>query len=113
MPDCSNQTGYDVLPLRIDFVGQEFPWFYPLALNGREIDGIYVGGIEYAPAEYEYELEGGHIMSITLAGGTRYVKERTCEPIIKGGRCTCSECGCTWLSMPRYCNRCGAEVISE
>lgn len=50
MSDCSNTAGYDVLRLQADFEGQEFPWMYPLALNGRSIQGVYVDGERYKRA---------------------------------------------------------------
>ena len=49
MSDCStNANGpYDVARLRIEFEGEEIPWMYPLALNGRSIQGVYVDGEQH------------------------------------------------------------------
>lgn len=44
MSDCSNNAGYDVLRMWADFEDQEFPWFYPLALNGRKLASLELAG---------------------------------------------------------------------
>ena len=49
MDNNKKQTGYDTCHLRIEFNTGK-PWFYPLALNGREPTRFYVGGVEYVPA---------------------------------------------------------------
>lgn len=41
------QESYDVCRLRIEFDGDETPWMYPLALNGRSIQGVFVDGERY------------------------------------------------------------------
>lgn len=38
------QEGYDVCRLRIEFEDGEFPWLYPLALNGRVIKAMFADG---------------------------------------------------------------------
>ena len=61
MSDCStNANGpYDVARLRIEFEGEEIPWMYPLALNGRVIQGVYVDGKRYERVrECEFEWRG-------------------------------------------------------
>lgn len=73
MSDCRNSTGYDVLKLRIDFAGQEFPWMYPLALNGREVEAVYIGGVLYEPAEDMLEVHNGRVDAI-VRDGVRYVR---------------------------------------
>ena len=52
MSDCSNSSmaPYDVCRLRVEFSGEENPWMYPLALNGRIIQGVFVDGVRYVPA---------------------------------------------------------------
>lgn len=49
MSDCRvpEPRGYDVARLRIEFEGEEIPWMYPLALNGRSIQGVFVDGERY------------------------------------------------------------------
>ena len=49
MSDCSNSSmqPYDVARLRIEFDGEEIPWMYPLALNGRTISGVFVDNERY------------------------------------------------------------------
>ena len=49
MSDCSMNAwgGYDTLMLHIDFEGEEQPWTYPLALNGRRIERVLIGGDLY------------------------------------------------------------------
>ena len=51
MSDCSTNAfkGYDTLMLHIDFKDEETPWTYALALNGREIEHVFVGGQEHYP----------------------------------------------------------------
>jgi len=58
MSDCANggrnvpdRNGYPTMRLRVEFAGEEQPWMYPIALNGREVIGIYVDGVEYAPID--------------------------------------------------------------
>lgn len=63
MSDCSNTAGYDVLRLQADFEGQEFPWMYPLALNGRRLMRLTANG----PLPQRFELS---------VNGVRYVPAR-------------------------------------
>ena len=55
MSDCSDsrmeRRGYGVMRIRAEFDGPDtdFPWVYPLALNGRRMTALYVDGIEYRP----------------------------------------------------------------
>ena len=37
--------------IEIAFEGQERLWVYPLALNGRKIERVTIGGVEYAPVK--------------------------------------------------------------
>ena len=98
MSDCStNANGpYDVARLRIEFEGEEIPWMYPLALNGRVIKGVFVGN-------------------------ERYVPERECAPTIEPWKSDvakfdayCGNCGCEigdkLMRLPNYCPHCGARV---
>ena len=58
MSDCANggrgvyarPDGHGTLRLRIEFHGGEKPWEYPVALNGRHVRAVYVGGERYVPA---------------------------------------------------------------
>lgn len=68
MSDCSSQNGYDAIMLRIDFEGEQQPWMYPLALNGRVMKGVYVDG-------------------------ERYERVRECEYVYDGKWFACSACG--------------------
>jgi len=58
MSDCTH-GGRDVYEptckIEIRFKEQERLWVYPLALNGREIDGVKIRGVEYEPIQ-ECEL---------------------------------------------------------
>lgn len=56
MSDCTNggrnvydRDGYPTLRLRVEFESGETPWMYPIALNGREVTGIYVDDVRYVP----------------------------------------------------------------
>lgn len=55
MGDCSNHgmrpQGRDVMRIRAEFDGPDtdFPWVYPLALNGRALKRLTVDGVEYRP----------------------------------------------------------------
>ena len=40
-------SGYETLMLHLEFEGQEVPWMYPLALNGRKLSKVVIGGEEY------------------------------------------------------------------
>ena len=53
MSDCSTNAwkGYDTLMLHIDFAGEDQPWTYPLALNGRKVERVMIGGVEYVKKE--------------------------------------------------------------
>ena len=62
MSDCSNQSGYDAIMLHIDFEGEEQPWMYPLALNGRVIERVLIGGELYKPVRCPFcgaRVKGG------------------------------------------------------
>ena len=51
MSDCANGGRNVYQPacnIRIEFDAGR-PWVYPLALNGRTIDAVSIGGMEYAP----------------------------------------------------------------
>ena len=52
MSDCRNggRGAYDVCRLRIEFSGEAISWMYPLALNGRTIEAVFVDGRRYVPA---------------------------------------------------------------
>lgn len=61
MSSCVN-GGRDVpnpvLRLRVEFAGEHDPWEYPLALNGRRVEAVYVGGVRYVPApEVDWDCE--------------------------------------------------------
>ncbi len=52
MSDCTNggRNVYEpTCTIKIKFEGQERLWVYPLALNGRTIESVEVGGVEYEP----------------------------------------------------------------
>ena len=94
MSDCQvpDPQGYDVARLRIEFQGEEIPWMYPLALNGRVMKGVYVDG-------------------------ERYERVRECRAIaiynMHDEWCgdECSACGYEWYEdEPRFCPHCGARV---
>lgn len=65
MSDCRvpmavyrREGGEPVLRLRVEFYGEADPWDYPLALNGRHVRAVYVGGVRYVPAaERDYDCE--------------------------------------------------------
>lgn len=54
MSDCAH-GGREVYELackiEIKFKNQERPWVYPLALNGREIEAVTIGGVVYEPKQ--------------------------------------------------------------
>lgn len=95
----TNANGpYDVARLRIEFEGGEIPWMYPLALNGRVIQGVFVDGERYThehTCRMEYQTEG-----------------------MQRGWWKCLECGeamdtieaCGGRKPPRWCGNCGARV---
>ena len=100
MSDCANQNGYDAIMLRIDFEGDEQPWTYPLALNGRVMERVTIGG-------------------------ERYERVRECENQYKHDVYSfeCSKCCCdvsggdeyghnSTHGRFRYCPNCGAKVVS-
>lgn len=99
MSDCANggRNVYEpTCTIKIKFEGQECLWVYPLALNGRTIESVSIGGVEYEP-KTECQLE---------------------ECSWDDGQCTwgvrCTACdtrfehthGVLWNKCPR----CGAEV---
>ena len=80
MSDCRN-GGRDVYapacPITIEFEGKEQPWTYQLALNGRKMRRITVGGVEYAPddadEEWITEMVDGALKVVAIErGGTRF-----------------------------------------
>ena len=103
MSDCADggrnvyQRPHQTLRMRMEFVGDNQPWMYALALNGREVDGLYLDGVKYVP-------------------------ERTCEmEHIKGGAMydvwRCSACGYEYAEsvaetsiVQGYCPNCGAKI---
>lgn len=38
------------MELKAEFAGQEKPWVYPLALNGRKLEAFYINGVRQVPA---------------------------------------------------------------
>lgn len=59
MSDCRNggRSVYEpTCTIKISFEGDERLWVYPLALNGRKIESVSIGGVEYEPMR-ECELE--------------------------------------------------------
>lgn len=55
MSDCANggrNTYEPACRIEIEFDDGR-PWTYPLALNGRTIGRVTIGGIEYEPREEE------------------------------------------------------------
>lgn len=92
MSDCRvpEPQGYDVCRLRIEFQGDEIPWMYPLALNGRSIQGVFVDS-------------------------ERYERVRECElEHHETGWVSCRECNTSWKNdrphVYRRCPYCGARV---
>lgn len=65
MSDCKHggRDAYDVMRLQADFEGQEHPWMYPLALNGRRLLRLTANG----PLPQRFELS---------INGVRYVPAR-------------------------------------
>lgn len=55
MSDCANggrnvyQRPHETLRMRMEFVGENQPWMYALALNGREVDALYLDEVRYVP----------------------------------------------------------------
>ena len=94
MSDCSNRFGYDAIMLRIDFKGEDTPWMYPLALNGREMERVTIDGVRFEPVR-ECERE--------------YYKPTN--------MLVCSKCGCGMdkqldkYCFLNYCPNCGAKVV--
>ena len=39
------------LRIVIEFEGEEKQWTYPLALNGRRVNSVYLDGVRYAPTK--------------------------------------------------------------
>lgn len=115
--------GYDVCRLRIEFEGEEIPWMYPLALNGRTINGVFVNDEEYlAESDWRFvEITAEHVDCEQGKVITRYERVRECAPTIEPwGSDTakfdayCGNCGCEigdeLMRLPNYCHRCGARV---
>lgn len=51
MSDCANggrNTYEPACRIEIEF-DKGRPWIYPLALNGRTVGKVTIGGVEYAP----------------------------------------------------------------
>ena len=89
MSDCANSRmePYDATELRVYFFGQHKPMVYPIALDGRVVNDVFVGG-------------------------KHYVQERTCT--VPSGYLdwpACSECGMTCGKGDNYCRHCGAKVV--
>lgn len=62
MSDCrqGGRAAYDpkgVCRIRVEFAGDEQPWEYPLALNGREVDAVYVDGARHVPLRELVRME--------------------------------------------------------
>ena len=58
MSDCSANAWRRPEPacrIEIEFQGGHEPWVYPLALNGRSIAKVRIGGVEYAPRKRHEE----------------------------------------------------------
>lgn len=97
MSDCRvpEPQGYDVARLRIEFEGEEIPWMYPLALNGRVMKGVYVDGERYERVRECFPSENGECLSGTDCPAW-----------------TCSECGELFEIFAKYCMNCGRKVVS-
>ncbi|MBQ9041454.1 MAG: hypothetical protein IJ111_01400 [Eggerthellaceae bacterium] len=96
------EQGYDTLHMRIDFKGEEQPWMYPLALNGREIEKVTIGGKEYQPVRECEVVNEKRTLRSMMHGEHEVVDEK------------CSECGGymeTGCGVIRNCcPTCGARV---
>jgi hypothetical protein len=79
--------------IKIKFEGQERLWVYPLALNGRTIESVSIGGIEYEPKRGECEMEINIDMTAIQCDKCGY-------KIPKG----------TDLKKTRFCGGCGKEA---
>lgn len=103
MSDCSTNAykPYDVARLRIEFGGEEPPWKYPLALNGRVIGGVFVDG-----ERYERVRECEKLPQISDA--VCVVRRNGFE--MQFGYWRCSECGCENFEGAKHCMNCGARV---
>ena len=55
-------------------------------------------------------MQKGKITAI-VRGGVRYVREKTCKPILKSGRICCGYCG--YPLGVNYCPKCGARVVEN
>lgn len=106
MNDSHDQKrdGYDVCRLRIEFDGEEIPWMYPLALNGRVIQGVYVDNERYERV-MECEMERSFIEPRRLDFMQEYL---------------CSECGeYSYMQIAcdgdgiNYCSICGARAVNR
>ena len=104
MSDCSNSRcePYDACRLAIHFYGEEQPWLYPLALNGRVIKDVFVGGRHYV-AERECEVKD-------VSADYGWLDER--DPIYAFAL----SCGHAHDSLvdepPKFCPTCGAKVVA-
>lgn len=125
MCDCStNPKGYDALMLHIDFEGDETPWMYPLALNGRKLRRVVIGGEEYVPLGFDLQeiFEDGKRVAIEF-DGERFEPVRECKlthvSIPIPGREDASidiyetACGERVFSDYGFCPYCGGKVIEE
>ena len=90
--------GYDVMRLQADFEGQEFPWTYPLALNGRKLVRFSVDGVEWAPAR-ECEVESTLLWDF-------FREEDYYEHRLSCGHVATSD----YEEPPRFCCECGVKI---
>lgn len=54
MSDCANGGRNVYQPacrIEIKFEGHDVPWSYPMAINGRTIEKVTIGGVEYVPKQ--------------------------------------------------------------
>lgn len=80
MSDCRNggrSVPEPVCVIRIEFDGDWRPWEYPLAINGRKILRISVGGVEYGPIDVDEQwitgmVDGALKVEAIELGGTRF-----------------------------------------
>lgn len=56
-----------VCRIRIGFEGQEKPWEYPIALNGRIVASVSLNGDEYAPKDARDSLIRSMLLTLVLA----------------------------------------------
>ena len=110
-----------VMRIRVEFC-QGRAWEHPLALNGRKLKRVVIGGEEYVPLGFDLQevFEDGKRVAIEF-DGERFEPVRECcmvhdtEPRDTTMRVigSCSECGHIICGPDWHCRHCGARITKE